>query len=91
VYAILVLARNFNPGVCCGAGDDWKQGENLVRQDNYQENLLMVMVEERRRARICDMYLSTKVGRAGDAISRDCSAKEASHLHTFRAPSTGTK
>jgi hypothetical protein len=22
----------------------------------------------------------------GDAISRDCPAKEASHLHTFRAP-----
>jgi hypothetical protein len=47
---------------------------------------LMVMVEEKRRAKICDGYLSTKVGRAGDAISRDCSAKEASHLHTFRAP-----
>jgi hypothetical protein len=89
VYAILVLARNFNPGVCCGVGDDWKQGENLVRQDNHQENLLMVMVEEKRRAKICDGYLSTKVGRAGDAISRDCSAKEASHLRRQRHKVTG--
>jgi hypothetical protein len=38
--------------VCCGVGDDWKQGKDLVRQDNHQENLLMVMVEERRRAKI---------------------------------------
>lgn len=54
VYAIFVRACNFHPGVCYGIRDGWRQGENLIHQENPQENLLMVMVEEGRCAKIYD-------------------------------------
>ena len=72
--------------VCvCGVGDDWKQGKDLVYQDNSQENLLMVILKRG------DVRRSTPGlrGRAGDAINRDCDwqRKQAIYIpehHTFQ-------